>query len=84
MTPHLTDAEINAICDGLSQPAAMIRYLRHAGFTVLEKPNGRPLVSRAHFDDVMAGKPAQTPPKPTPEANVAGVIALFTKRARAG
>lgn len=80
MRPYLTDQEINDICDGLQQPAAMIRYLRHIGLTVVEKPNGRPLVSREHFTQVMAGK-AITPPKPAPAANVAGVVAMFQRKA---
>jgi hypothetical protein len=49
----LTDAEIDSICDGYVQNAARIRYLRAMGLTVHRKPNGRPLVNRAHYDAVM-------------------------------
>ena len=54
--PHpdadLTDAEIDRICDGLTQNAAKVRYLRGLGLTVQRKPNGRPLVNRAHYNAV--------------------------------
>ena len=49
----LTDAEIENICAGYTQNAAMVRYLRKLGLTVRQKPNGRPLVNRAHYDAVM-------------------------------
>lgn len=49
----LTDAEIDSICDGYKQNAAKIRYLQNLGLTVHPKPNGYPLVSRAHFDAMM-------------------------------
>lgn len=48
----LTDAEIDNICDGYVQNAAKIRYLRSLGLTVERKPNGRPLVNRAHYNAV--------------------------------
>ena len=83
MTPYLTDPEINEICAGLTQPAAMIRHLRQSGVTVLVKPNGRPLLSREHFHTVMAGNKPQAPAKPAAQPNIAGVVAMFTKRARA-
>lgn len=51
----LTDAEIESICDGLVQNAAKVRYLRKLGLTVRQKPNGKPLVNRAHYDAVMLG-----------------------------
>jgi hypothetical protein len=49
----LTDAEIDSICDGYVQSAAKVRYLRAMGLVVRKKPNGRPLVNRAHYDAVM-------------------------------
>lgn len=52
MNANLTDAEIDNICDGYVQNAAKIRYLRGLGLTVERKPNGRPLVNRAHYDAV--------------------------------
>lgn len=52
MSPDLTDAEIDAICDGLKQGAAKVRYLEGLGLHVERKPNGRPLVNRAHYNAV--------------------------------
>lgn len=49
----LTDAEIDLICDGYTQSAAKVRYLQSMGLTVRRKPNGRPLVNRRHYDEVM-------------------------------
>lgn len=49
----LSDSEIEAICAGLVQNAAKVRYLRRLGLTVRQKPNGKPLVNRAHYDAVM-------------------------------
>ena len=51
----LTDEEIDLICDGLTQNAAMIRFLTSHRLTVRRKPNGRPLVNRQHYVDVMRG-----------------------------
>lgn len=51
----LEDSEIDSICDGLVQNAAKVRYLRSLGLTVRQKPNGKPLVNRAHYDGVMLG-----------------------------
>lgn len=55
--PWLTDTEIDELCAGLSQPAAKVRYLRGLGLTVQVKPNGRPLVMRAHAEAVLSGAP---------------------------
>lgn len=48
--PDLTQAEIDEICDPLTQGAAQIRYLRSLGVTVDRRPNGRPLVNRQHYN----------------------------------
>lgn len=60
--PDLTDSEIDQICDGLVQPFAKVRYLKRMGLAVRRKPNGKPLVNRAHYEAVMngttSGKPA--------------------------
>ncbi|AKJ28748.1 DUF4224 domain-containing protein [Caldimonas brevitalea] len=57
--PHpdldLTDEEIDRICAGLTQNAAKVRYLRSLGLHVERKPNGRPLVNRAHYNEVRGG-----------------------------
>lgn len=51
-TPNLTDAEIDDMCDGLVQNHAKVRYLQSLGLKVDRKPNGRPLVSRSHYEAV--------------------------------
>ncbi|MEO6922469.1 MAG: DUF4224 domain-containing protein [Bryocella sp.] len=63
----LTDGEIDAICAGLRQNAAKVRFLTRMGLIVHQKPNGKPLVNRAHYHAVMEGshgtpKRAQTTP----------------------
>ena len=55
MNTDLTDDEINQICEGLTQNAARVRYLQRMGLTVRTKPNGKPLVNRAHYDAAMNG-----------------------------
>lgn len=50
MSPILTDAEVDDICDGLTQAAAKVRYLRQLGIPVERKPNGRPLVRRVDWE----------------------------------
>ena len=55
MSADLTDAEIDSICAGLTQNAARVRYLKRMGLLVRQKPNGRPLVNRAHYDSVTSG-----------------------------
>ncbi len=59
--PWLTDAEVDELCAGLTQHAAKARYLRSLGLTVQVKPNGRPLVMRAHAEAVLSGMPASLP-----------------------
>ncbi|MCA8036769.1 DUF4224 domain-containing protein [Burkholderia arboris] len=53
--PFLTDAELRRIAEPLRQPAAIMRWFKRAGFEVKQKPNGMPLVSRVHFEQVMRG-----------------------------
>jgi hypothetical protein len=53
MHSDLTDAEIDNICAGYVQKAAMVRFLRSLGLTVRVKPNGRPLVNRNHYNAVL-------------------------------
>ena len=64
LTPAaLTDAEIDAICAGLRQGAAMVRYLQRLGVPVQRKPNGRPLVRRVDWERQQAQnhRPANGP-----------------------
>jgi hypothetical protein len=84
----LTDTEIKRICHPLVQSAAQIRYLRSLGVHVERKPGGRPLVSRAHFESVIAGRQASSPytapqdgqPGPDPAA----LAAFFNSRKKHG
>jgi hypothetical protein len=81
MTPWYTDQEIDDLCVGLINNAAKVRYLRAQGLTVNQKPNGRPLVMRAHAEAVLSGLkqilteavPVKQPNRPNPEA----LIAMF-------
>jgi hypothetical protein len=85
-SPALSDAEIDGLCEGLTQNAARIRYLRSLGLTVNTKPNGRPLVMRAHAERVLAGEkvPAEAAndtPRQALQPNRAGLVQLFGPRA---
>jgi len=53
---NLSDAEIDDICAPLTQNAAKIRHLKAMGLIVGQKPNGKPLVNRIHYDEVTGGK----------------------------
>lgn len=87
MTPWYTDQEVDDLCMGLVTNAAKVRYLRAQGLTVTQKPNGRPLVMRAHAEVVLSGLKqiqAVTPTVPTPaRPNKAGLIALFGGKIKA-
>lgn len=77
-TPNLSDAELLEICKPLTQPAAMIRYLRAEGFFVKRRPNGWPLVSRANYEAVMMGH-AQAAPAAGSVASGPNVQALLDR-----
>lgn len=47
MTPTLSEDEVAAICKGLKQNAAKVRFLRRLGYQVDRRPDGSPLVWRA-------------------------------------
>ena len=51
---HLTIEELKAIT-GRVKASAQMRWLRQQGFTVLLRADGKPLVSRAHFESMMNG-----------------------------
>lgn len=57
ISADLCDDEIAHICKPLTQGAAQCRYLRSLGLTVRRRPDGSPLVNRAHYDATMVGKP---------------------------
>lgn len=65
-TPDLTDAEVDRICDGLTQNAAKVRYLRGLGLRVDRRPNGRPLVARAEWERHYSTRPPLTNTKAVP------------------
>jgi hypothetical protein len=60
----LSDAELQELTNGLTQPAAQLRELHKQGFTRACRPRGGPVVLyRAHFEAVEA---ARQPAAPTP------------------
>ena len=61
-TLFLSDAEVDALCDGLTQDAAKVRFLRRLGLKVDRKPNGRPLAWRPTETVPEAAQNPQTGP----------------------
>ncbi len=59
MSPDLSQAEIDAICEPLTQHAAQVRFLRRLGLVVARAPSGRPLVNRKHYDAVRGREPIE-------------------------
>lgn len=53
LSADLSDEEVAHICKPLTQGAAQCRYLRSLGLTVRRRPDGSPLVNRAHYDATM-------------------------------
>ena len=83
MTPWYSDQEIDDLCEGLHTNAAKCRHLRAQGLTVTQKPNGRPLVMRAHAEAVLAGleQVQQQAARPArASTDKAALIALFAGR----
>jgi len=82
--PWYTDAEIDDMCAGLATNAAKARHLRALGLTVNRKPNGRPLVIRAHAEAVLAGLQqlqGQQPNAPTgAQPNKGALVQLFQNK----
>ena len=56
---YLTIEELKEIT-GRVKASAQIRYLRSQGFTVIPRADGRPLVSRNHFEAMMGGQHYQS------------------------
>ena len=50
--PYLTDSEMREICAPLTRSCAIRRWFQRNGFVTKTKPNGMPLVSRAHYNEV--------------------------------
>lgn len=80
--PYLTDNEVNQICDGLKQAAAQVRYLRQMGLIVKTKPNGRPLISRVNFIEVMRGAASGPTSLPAASPNELALRAMFNMRGK--
>ena len=53
-TISLTKNELIEIT-GREKPSAQIKWLRSQGFTVITRADGRPFVSRNHFEAIMGG-----------------------------
>jgi hypothetical protein len=82
LLPHLTDAEVRDMVSPLTQPAAIVRWFKAQGFTVRKKPNGMPLISRSHFETMMAVNTATEEKKPddlTVSPDVAAFMLRFKK-----
>ncbi len=56
---YLTIEELREVT-GRVKASAQIRWLRSQGFTVLARADGRPLVSRSHFEAMMGGQHYQS------------------------
>lgn len=67
--PDLTDAEIDDICAPYVQNAAKVRFLTSLGVLVARKPNGRPLVNRAHYEAVRGRVTPSSKPELPPGVN---------------
>lgn len=74
--PYFSDEEVDEMCDGLTQDAAKIRYLRRLGLRVDRKPNGKPLAWRP------TGAAPADQPKSEPEDgfNIVGLRAWAAGR----
>ncbi|MCY1170977.1 hypothetical protein D9M73_110700 [compost metagenome] len=55
--PWYDQTEIDGMCEPLTQHAAQIKYLKSLGLTVERKPGGKPLLMRAHAEQVLGGMP---------------------------
>jgi len=86
--PYLTDDEIRAMAKPLTQPAAIARWLEREGFTVKAKPNGMPLIARAHFEAVLSGQTSQAPASndsgPNSGPNVVAFLQKFSRGTSGG
>jgi len=76
---YFSDAEVDELCDGLTQYAAMVRYLRRLGLRVDRKPNGRPLAWRpSEGPGQEQNQPA--PANAAPGLNIVGLQAWASSR----
>lgn len=84
--PWFSDQEVDDLCTGLKTNAAKVRHLEALGLTVNRKPNGRPLLMRAHAELTLSGmKAAQVAidnaAQPTRGPNRSGLVMQFKKQA---
>lgn len=77
MTHWLTPAEIDDLCEPLTQHAAQIRHLKKLGLTVKVKPSGAPLILRSHFESVMQPAKKRIPTKTAPDSK--GLLLAFSR-----
>ena len=85
--PYLTQQQVDAICEGLTQKAAKIRYLRGLGLHVTVKPNGDPHVARSEYERVLgAGRVSSSVAKSSQgaEPDTSAAILLLNRRGRHG
>ena len=85
MIAWLSDVEIDDLTAGVRTSAARARHLAGLGLVVNRKPNGRPLVMRAHAEAVLSGL-AQIErdagaPRSAAQPNRAALLELFGKPA---
>lgn len=86
-SPFLTQKQVDEICEGLTQKAAKVRYLRGLGLHVTVKPNGDPHVARSEYERVfgaarVGGQKIKAAPGSEPDTSAA--ILLLNRRARHG
>lgn len=84
--PWYTDQEVDDLCTGLKNNAAKVRKLRSMGLTVHQKPNGRPLIMRAHAELILSGMKAaqaaiESAAVTSRQPNRAGLLLQFKKQA---
>lgn len=85
--PWLTDSEVDDLTAGVRTNAARARHLEDMGLCVNRKPNGRPLVMRAHAEAVLSGlnkREIEEQRKPTGPApvgpNRSALVQMFSGR----
>lgn len=66
MTLHLTKAELRDVT-GYKRPDAQLRWFRKNGFVALQRADGMPLVSRAHFEAMMGAATGRKGAEPEPD-----------------
>lgn len=74
-TPWLSPEEVADLCEGLTQPAAQLRYLKRTlNIDCRRKPSGAVLVFRHQLEP-------KAPPVSKPQPNRTALLALVGKQA---